>query len=283
LSSRTWWKKIRGGKKSGPEAAKEAQREEPTGEEASAGASAEREPAAAETDGWGTPAGSEGAEDPEQSPLEEEVVLEEVILDEVALDDEEPVAPETAPSEEKGQEKEHGEAEASNGPAEGQDAGAEEEQSGNQTPHAFLQRKKTFVWAAGTLLFIMGAALFFFFQGNRTKEFSLEHFFSGADGNGQSSAKTVLKPFYVPLTGNTDHAALCLIVSVRWDPQTLARYREEQVRVRNEVYQFLLHAADSGEDMAKEKGALASKLSTVFQHALAAHHITVTVDEASTV
>ncbi len=236
--------------------------------------------AAAETDDGETPGGGERTEDTivdaELNPLEEEVVLEEVILD-----DEEPAA-EEAPSSAEKPEEERGEAEALNGPVGEGDEGDRDENSGKHLGRVFLHRKKTFVWA-GTLLFVMGFSFLFFFEGSRTKDFGLRHLFSSMDGKGQSFAKTVLKPFFVPLAGNAEHAALCLIVSVMWDPQTLARYREKQAQVRNEVYQFLLHAAESSEDMVKEKRALESKLSAVFQHALAARHITVNVDEASTI
>jgi len=299
LSSRKWWKKSRGGNESGAEEVKESQIEESTGEEASVTASAGREAenrekgrkeAVASADEeqekqtWESPGEVPAESDTKEgatvgaelNPLEEEVVLEEVILDD------EPAPADGFSSEQKAEEEGHGEAGALNSAIEGEDEGAEDENSRKQHARVLLQRKKTFVWA-GTLLFVTGVALFFFFEGYRTRSSGHEHFFSRADGKGNSSSKTVLKPFFIPLTGNSEHAALCLIVSVRWDSQTLARYREKKVRVRNEIYQFLLHAADSGEDLVKEKSVLESKLSTVFQHALAARNIAVNVDEASTI
>ncbi|RLB15041.1 MAG: hypothetical protein DRG82_12440 [Deltaproteobacteria bacterium] len=201
-------------------------------------------------------------------------VEEEVILDEAAPLDEEPPEPDAADSEAAGTEDGDTEKEVTESSEQASKKG-----DGTGGVFAFL-RKKWVLFSAGTVFFALGIS-FLLLAGNRGEFLTVDSLLGGNGKDEQSVVQSVLDPFFIPLPENSENAAVKLVISVKWDPEILTRYKKRPVAVRNQVYRYLLQAAGSGKDMVKEKSALASELSQVFQHVLAVRNVKVRVDEVS--
>ena len=201
-------------------------------------------------------------------------VEQEVVLDEAESVDEELPEPDAADSEAAGTEDGDTEKEVTESSEQASKKG-----DGTGGVFAFL-RKKWVLFSAGTVFFALGIS-FLLLAGNRGEFLTVDSLLGGNGKDEQSAVQSVLDPFFIPLPENSENVAVKLVISVKWDPEILTRYKKRPVAVRNQVYRYLLQAAGSGKDMVKEKSALASELSQVFQHVLAVRDVKVRVDEVS--
>jgi hypothetical protein len=221
---------------------------------------------------------TEEAKNPEEQSKDTdagEQIEEEVVLDEVLGEEEEASEPDGSrePAEEPleetdTEEKGTGSPEAS--PEEGQ----------NRKGMFALLRKKWVLVPAGGFFLMLGLAFGpRFFGGDHGKLLRLGSLLGGHAKENQGLVQSVLRPFFVPLPEDSGKLLVKLVISVRWSPEILVMYRKNQIRVRDEVYQYLLRTAGSGEKFDEEKSALVSELDRVFEHALAIRDIEVRVDE----
>lgn len=218
----------------------------------------------------------EGAAIEEELPEDSEIGDdgEEIVLDEADAGEEKPPEPDKPALEEKT----------------GREADVREEETGSDEQARKMGHRKKGVlallgkkWAllSSGILFLALGASFVFLGGNSGKNLNIASLFGGQGKEDQSEAQTVLKPFFIPLPEDSEEAAIKLVISVKWVPETETRYKRRPATVRNEVYRYLLQAAGSKRDMVKQKSALEPELNQVFQHALAVKNVEVRVDEAS--
>lgn len=142
----------------------------------------------------------------------------------------------------------------------------------------FFQKKRVVTLGAGLLVLLILGVGYGFLSVGQGKFLDLNGLTGRQTKGGRALVETVLKPFFVPQPENSKNAAVKLIVSVQWSRGTLITYGKETVRVRDEVYQYLLQSAGSGKYSAEEKKSLASELARVLQHALAVKNIRVRVN-----
>jgi hypothetical protein len=221
------------------------------------------------------PAGVESTEENKEDAGDVEQV-EEVVLDQADAGEEKPPEPDTpTPEEETAKE---------NDVREEKTEGAEQapKKEHKKMGTLALLRKKWVLLSAGGLFLAMGIS-FVFFGGDSGKTLNVVSLLGGPGNEDQSDVQTVLQPFFIPLPEDSENAAIRLVISVKWGPETLTRYKRRAVMVRNEVYRYLLQAAGSKKDMVEQKSALASELKQVFQHALAVKNVEVRVAEASVI
>jgi len=200
-----------------------------------------------------------------EGQIEEEIVLDEVLAEEDEAP--EPDSQENLKEEEPEEDKAAGKGAA---PRKGPD---------KKGTFVFFRKKWAFTLSAGLLVLLILGIGYGFLSVRQGKLLDLNGLIGRQTKGGRALVETVLKPFFVPQPENSENAAVKLVVSVLWNSGTLITYRKEPVRVRDEVYQYLLQEAGSGKDFAKEKQSLASGLSTVLQHALAVKDIRVRVHD----
>lgn len=144
----------------------------------------------------------------------------------------------------------------------------------------FLRKKRLWLGCIGILAGLLGLT---FGYGKWAHHHDGAHellTFIGEGGKkATASGYTPLMPFYVPLPEGSENIAVRLDISVKWRPQSRELYQEHLTPVRDEVFQFLLKAAQSEKDFEKKKSHLESELSTVFQHALALKKVEVRLDK----
>ncbi len=206
---------------------------------------------------------------------DEEQIEEEIVLDEVLAEEDEAPEPDSqtdlkdeVPEEIKTSGKEAGGPDAS--PRQGAD---------RKGTFVFLRKKWVFTLGAG-LLMVLGLGFSYgFLNGKQGKLSELNGLAEGQAKEERALVETVLKPFFVPQPEDSENNAVKLVISVQWSRGTLIAYRKNAIRVREEVYQYLLQAAGSGENFAEKKSGLASELDRVLQHALAIKNIRVRVNE----
>ncbi len=205
-----------------------------------------------------------------EGQIEEEIVLDEVLAeeDEAPEPDSQENLKEEEPEEDKAAGKGAGSPDAA--PRKGPD---------KKGTFVFFRKKWAFTLSAGLLVLLILGIGYGFLSVRQGKLLDLNGLIGRQTKGGRALVETVLKPFFVPQPENSENAAVKLVVSVLWNSGTLITYRKEPVRVRDEVYQYLLQEAGSGKDFAKEKQSLASGLSTVLQHALAVKDIRVRVHD----
>lgn len=221
----------------------------------------------------GASAGTEGTEKADEDIGDDDQVEEEVVLDEADPGEEKLPEPDTAAPEEETAEETAREEKSGNGKQ------APEKGHGKKGVRALL-RKKWVLLSGGIVLLGLGIS-FVSLGGDRGKTLSLALFLGGQGKEDESLVQTVLKPFFIPLSEDAQNAAIMLVISAKWDAETLSRYKRKSVVIRDELYRYLVQAAKSGKDMVKQKSALAPGLNQVLRHALTAKRIEVRVDKVS--
>lgn len=144
----------------------------------------------------------------------------------------------------------------------------------------FLRKKWLWVGFVGVLAGFFGLTFGYGMLGNLNGNTRKLFSFIG-EGRKKAAAPgyTPLRPFFVPLPKGSENIAIRLDMSVRWAPESRARYLKQLTSVRNNVFQFLLKAVQSEKDFGKKESHLESELSVVFQHALAVTKVEVRLDK----
>jgi hypothetical protein len=223
----------------------------------------------------GSPEEVNHSEEKSKDLSDEEQIEEEIVLDEVlAEEDEVPEADSQKDLKEEQPEERITSGENAGGPDASPPKGADKKGS-----FVFLRKKWALILGAGLLVLLGLGFSYGFLSGRQGKLLESDGLTKGQAKEERTLVETMLKPFFVPQPEDSENDAVKLVISVQWSRGTLIAYRKRAIRVRDEVYQYLLQAAGSGKNFTEKKSDLASELEGVLQHALAIKKIRVRVNE----
>jgi hypothetical protein len=98
---------------------------------------------------------------------------------------------------------------------------------------------------------------------------------------GAGASEKRLKPFFVPLPEGSSNLAARMVMSVKWDPMTAARFKQHSTQIRAELYEYLLEFAKKGKDFTGELDSLESELGRVFRRALGVTDVVVVLEDVA--
>jgi hypothetical protein len=206
---------------------------------------------------------------------DEEQIEEEIVLDEVLAEEDEVPEPDSQEDlKEVPPEERITSGENAGGPDASPPKGADKKGS-----FVFLRKKWVLTLGAGLLVLLGLGFSYGFLSGRQGKLLESNGLTRGQAKEERALVETVLKPFFVPQPEDSENDVVKLVISVQWSRGTLIAYRKRAIRVRDEVYQYLLQTAGSGKNFSEKKADLAPELDRVLQHALAIKNIRVRVNE----
>jgi|GEM_PF-2149612 len=125
--------------------------------------------------------------------------------------------------------------------------------------------------AAGTALFLK-PDLLRLIKGKRTVDYSI-------DLTNDNLQEEGLLPFFIPPSSDLSRGAVRVDLTVIWDGVASVRYKNNELRVRAEVYDYLTALAGKSEDLNSQKTVMEEGMGGIFRKSLGAKDLAIKIKE----
>ncbi|MFZ0451528.1 MAG: hypothetical protein WAL98_20000 [Desulfatiglandaceae bacterium] len=211
---------------------------------------------------------------------ENEVEREDVPLDEAPVEEE----PEGPPDSQEVESDEEVTAAPSDDeePTDDNPSGEEPEEQPRKSLNRLLRNKWLLLSFAGVFSGILGLLLGYGVPWNPQSGGKNPEGIHGGTGKQEGGlVQTGLQPFFVPLPEGSENIALKLDIKVRWESESLRKYKERPAFIRNSLLTYFLRAAKSKEGFEGNRSHLESEIGKVLEHSLAVKNIKVRLESVT--
>lgn len=125
--------------------------------------------------------------------------------------------------------------------------------------------------AAGTVLFLK-PDLLGLIKGKRTVDYSI-------DLTNDNLQEEGLSPFFIPPSSDLSRGAVRIDLTVIWDGVASVRYKNNELRVRAEVYDYLTSLAGKSEDLNLQKTIMEEGMTGIFRKSLGTKDLAIKIKE----
>jgi hypothetical protein len=155
--------------------------------------------------------------------------------------------------------------------------GSEAKEEGGKARRSPIRRW----WIPGLILLILIAAgitvflkpdLLKLIKGKRSVDYSV-------DLTNDNLQEEGLSPFFIPPSADLSRGAVRIDLTVIWDGVALVRYKNNELRVRAEVYDYLIALAEKGEDLNLQKTVMEEGMSGIFRKSLGTKDLAIKIKE----
>jgi hypothetical protein len=219
---------------------------------------------------------------PKKIPTEEakEVEREDVPLDEAPVENESQSPPDS-------REVEYDEEEAAapsdgEGPRDDKPSGAKPKRHLRRGLRRFLLNKWLLIPFAGIISGVVGIMLGYDMPSNPQSGGQKSAGIHGeAAKQGKNLVDTGLQPFFVPLPEGSKNIAVKLVIKVRWESESLEKYKGNATVIRNNLLTYFLTAAKSKGGLEADRSRLESEIGKVLDDSLAVKDIKVSLESVT--
>jgi hypothetical protein len=136
-------------------------------------------------------------------------------------------------------------------------------------------------WIPGLIFLILAAAgitVFFrpdllsLIKGKRSVDYSI-------DLTNDNLQEEGLSPFFIPPSADLSRGAARIDLTVIWDGVASVRYKNNELRVRAEVYDYLMAFAEKSEDLNSQKTVMEEGMSGIFRKSLGTKDLAIKIKE----
>jgi len=149
-------------------------------------------------------------------------------------------------------------------------------------PLKFLIRRW---WIPGTILLILIAAgitvflnpgLMKLIKGKKSVDYSI-------DLTNDNLQEQGLPPFFIPPSADLSRGAVRLDLTVIWDGVASVRYKNNELRVRAEIYDYLVALAERNGNLDSQKTVMEEGMSGIFRKSLGTKDLAIKIKELKTI
>jgi len=88
-----------------------------------------------------------------------------------------------------------------------------------------------------------------------------------------------LSPFFIPPSSDLSKGAIRVDLSVIWDGLASIRYKDSELRIRSEIYDYLRKVAAETDDLNSQKTAMEEEMSGIFRKSLGIKDLAIRIKE----
>lgn len=92
-----------------------------------------------------------------------------------------------------------------------------------------------------------------------------------------------LLPFFIPPSSDLSRSAVRVDLTVIWDGVASVRFKTNEPRIRAEVYDYLMKAAESSEDLNSQKAIMEEGMSVIFRKSLGVQELAIRIKELKSI
>ena len=130
----------------------------------------------------------------------------------------------------------------------------------------------------GLILIFMGLGLKFGPKIYNSMEGS-QSFIPSINIDDDNLSEEILSPFFIPLETGSSKGAIRIDLSVIWDGLASVRYKKKELRIRSNLYGFIIDLAEETEDLNNRISFLEAEIGRVFRDSLGVRDLAIKIKE----
>jgi hypothetical protein len=136
-------------------------------------------------------------------------------------------------------------------------------------------------WLPGILVFILfaGGAVALIKPDLMNMIIRTKHALPAIDLTNDNLQEESLLPFFIPPSSDLSRGAVRVDLTVIWEGLASVRYKSGELRIRAEVYEYLLEVAGKSEDLNAQKAVMEEEMSGIFKKALGVKDLAIRIKE----